>query len=555
MTERVIAGRYRLLRPLGRGGMGAVWLAEDELAGRQVAVKELRAPAGVSDADRDAFMRRALQEARSAARLTHPNAVTLHDIIPPTADDDAVYLIMEFVDGLSLAQLVQRDGPFSEARAASVALQLLSILDAAHGLGIVHRDIKPANVMVGADGQAKLTDFGIAHMVGGTRLTGSGVIGTPAYMAPEQLQGLVITPAVDLWALGVTLYDLVSGRNPFDRDNTQATFYAILMAELPPPPCGPPLATVIGGLLTRDPAQRMTTAQARSLLTGTGGWAGTGSSWSGTGNSWTAPPATRQPATRQPGPGTRAGAPTFATAPAGLSGPHPQTAATRGPGRPGPGRRRRALVIGAVAVVVVGAGAAIAATMLGSGSPGPTAGGKPTVSSIPVASSGPTGSAPGSSGASSTTAAPSDPASTDPASTKPASTKPSSTGAASPTVTLATVPGGFLGSWTGVIDDNTGQQGPQTVQLTLTGGSTGATVGTVNYPHAAVAGCKYNLHLVSASAGRVELYEELESGLCDSLEYVILTRAVGALREEVYAATPAGQSPDFSGRLTRGSRG
>src|SRR6185437_9460094 len=250
MEGRLVVGRYRLIRPLGRGGMGAVWLGEDQLAGRQVAVKELRPPSGVSEAEQDVFRRRALAEARSAARLTHPNAVTLYDVIPASPADDAVYLIMEYVDGDTLGQVIERAGPLSEPRAAGIALQMLSILDAAHALGIVHRDIKHANIMITAAGQVKLADFGIAHM------------------APEQLQGLDITPAVDLWALGATLYDAVAGRNPFDRQTTAATFHAILMADLPSAPCGPPLAPVITGLLVRDPAQRMSTGQARALLTG-----------------------------------------------------------------------------------------------------------------------------------------------------------------------------------------------------------------------------------------------------------------------------------------------
>ena len=230
MEARLVAGRYQLVRPLGRGGMGTVWLGEDQLAGRQVAVKELRPPAGISPQEQDVFRRRALSEARSAARLAHPNAVTLHDIIPASPADDAVYLIMEYVAGATLAHLVAEQGPLSEPRAAEVALQLLSVLDAAHALGIVHRDIKPANIMITPAGQVKLTDFGIAHMAGGTRLTGDGVLGTPAYMAPEQLQGFDLTPAVDCWALGVTLYDAVTGHNPFDRNTTVATFHAILMA-------------------------------------------------------------------------------------------------------------------------------------------------------------------------------------------------------------------------------------------------------------------------------------------------------------------------------------
>jgi len=171
MEARLVAGRYQLVRPLGRGGMGTVWLGEDQLAARQVAVKELRPPAGTSEEEQEVFRRRALSEARSAARLAHPNAVTLHDIIPASPADDAVYLIMEYVAGASLGQLVDQQGPLSEPRTVEIALQLLSVLDAAHALGIVHRDIKPANIMITPAGQVKLTDFGIAHMAGGTRLT------------------------------------------------------------------------------------------------------------------------------------------------------------------------------------------------------------------------------------------------------------------------------------------------------------------------------------------------------------------------------------------------
>ena len=350
MEGRLVAGRYRLIRPLGRGGMGAVWLGEDQLAGRQAAVKELRPPAGISGAEQDVFRRRALAEARSAARLTHPNAVTLYDVIPASPADDAVYLIMEYVDGATLGQVIEREGPLSEPRATGIALQMLSILDAAHALGIVHRDIKPANIMITATGQVKLADFGIAHMVGGTRLTGSGVIGTPAYMAPEQLQGLDITPAVDLWALGVTLYDAVAGRNPFDRQTTAATFHAILMADLPPAPCGPPLAPVITGLLVRDPAQRMSTRPARALLTGPAVPPPPGPPTS-PGQAWAL------------GPGRTA----VATSPGNAWAPGPEgTPVAAGPTGSPPGQptgwppgRRRAVLAGAGAVVVVAAVAVV----------------------------------------------------------------------------------------------------------------------------------------------------------------------------------------------------
>jgi len=418
MEARVIAGRYGLIRPLGRGGMGAVWLGEDELTGRQVAVKELRAPDGAAEADRDVFRKRALQEARSAARLAHPNAVTLHDVIPASPADDAVYLIMEYVDGATLAQVIQRDGPLSEQRAAGIARQLLSILAAAHALGIVHRDIKPANIMISAGGQVKLTDFGIAHTVGGTRLTGSGVIGTPAYMAPEQLQGLDITPAVDLWALGVTLYDAVTGRNPFDRQNTAATFHAILMADLPAPACAPPLGTVIAGLLVRDPDSRMTGAQAQALLSGNG-------------------------------PATQPGSLPYAADRAGSGGQwpppaHPATIAAR---PRGPGRRRPVLII-LGACVAAAAILAVVAALQPDQTAGRTGAGDPPASSAPASTA-------------AAAAAPTAPASTAPAST---------------------VPAAYLGQWHGTLADNTGLEGPQAADLTLAGGAVGSVVGTVSYP-------------------------------------------------------------------------
>jgi hypothetical protein len=502
---RVVAGRYRLTRQLGRGGMGAVWLGEDELAGRLVAVKELRAPDGVTEAEREVFRKRALQEARSAARLAHPNAVTLHDIIPATAADDAVYLIMEYVDGATLAQVIERDGPLSEPRTAGIALQLLSILEAAHVLGIVHRDIKPANIMITADGRVKLADFGIAHVVGGTRLTGSGVIGTPAYMAPEQLQGLALTPAVDLWALGVTLYNAVAGRNPFDRENTAATFHAILMAELPAPACAPPLATVLAGLLVRDPGQRITIPQARRLLAG-----GTAVS--------SAPPAGGGTAGAAAGPTTHPGNLAYQGNQTRPGGPwYPDSGADRRPA----GRRRTAVIAGAGAAVAAVAVAVIITTTLHSGSTGSGAGGASS-STVPVGQGAGTGSA--------------------------AAVAATSGSGGSPAQTVLAA---FLGNWTGTLTDNTGVEGPQAAHLTLTGGGLNSVVGTVNYPDV---GCGYNLRLISSAANEVQLYEEVQSGPCIS-EYVTLSRSGIGMTESVYASRPSGQQPDFYGRLTKGTAG
>jgi serine/threonine protein kinase/sugar lactone lactonase YvrE len=263
---RLVAGRYWLLNELGRGGMGTVWLADDQLVHRQVAVKELRPPHGLASDDLATFRRRALAEATSAARIHHPNAVTLYDVIPATADDDAVYLIMELIEGPTLGQLIQAQGRLPDATTAGYGLQLLDVLEAAHALGITHRDVKPANIMITAGGQAKLTDFGIAHIAGDARLTRSGVMGTQAYMAPELFESQPITPAADLWALGATLYAAAHGRGPFDRDTTSATLRAILLDDLPAPCCGPALATAITGLLERDPARRATASQAGPAL-------------------------------------------------------------------------------------------------------------------------------------------------------------------------------------------------------------------------------------------------------------------------------------------------
>lgn len=264
--ERLVAGRYRLLRELGRGGMGVVWLAEDTALGRYVAVKELRPPPGLSEVEREALRLRAQQEARSAARIHHPNAIILHEAVPATEQDDALYLIMEFVEGPTLGQLVAAEGPLPAPRVAVIGLQLLDVLAAAHALGIVHRDVKPGNILISAGDWVKLTDFGIAYRIGGPRLTRSGVMGTQAYQAPELFESVPITPAVDLWSLGATLYHAADGHGPFDRDSTGATLRAIVLDELPVPGCDERLAVAITGLLQRNPAERATIDQAGALL-------------------------------------------------------------------------------------------------------------------------------------------------------------------------------------------------------------------------------------------------------------------------------------------------
>jgi hypothetical protein len=260
-----VAGRYRLVREIGRGGRGLVWLGQDELLGRQVAVKELR-PLGLTEADRQAQQARALREARSAARIEHPSAVRLYEVVPATEQDEAVYLIMELVEGPTLHQLIARDGPLPAPRVAGYGLQLLDVLEAAHTLGIVHRDVKPGNIIIAHGNRATLADFGIAHTVGDPRLTTSGVMGTQAYLAPELFDRFPVTPAADLWSLGATLYAAAAGSAPFERQTTSATLRAILLDDLPVPRCDPDLAAIIASLLRRDPAERATIAQARAQL-------------------------------------------------------------------------------------------------------------------------------------------------------------------------------------------------------------------------------------------------------------------------------------------------
>ena len=264
-TGRVIAGRYRLSRLLGRGGMGVVWQAHDILLDRNVAIKETWHPtAGNGPVDpADPFLRRALREAQAAARLRHPGIVTVHDVV---TEDGRPWIVMELIDGRSLAEEIREHGLISERRTAEIGWHVLGALRAAHREGVAHRDVKPANILLGAD-RVVLTDFGIAAIDDATALTVTGqMVGSPAYLAPERINGRPATAAADLWALGVTLYTAVTGRSPFQRDDTQATFAAILTSRPAPPAHAGRLWPVIKGLLAKDPARRLTAEQALKLL-------------------------------------------------------------------------------------------------------------------------------------------------------------------------------------------------------------------------------------------------------------------------------------------------
>ncbi len=244
--------------------MGTVWRGRDELLHRTVAIKEVQLPGQLDDADREVMRARTLREARAAARLNHPHAVTVYDVVQ---EDGRPWIVMELLDARSLADLVRSTGPVSPAAAARIGLDVLSALEAAHAAGIVHRDVKPGNVMVAANGRAVLTDFGIATLEGDSHLTTTGLlVGAPAYVAPERAKGAHPGPESDLWALGATLYAAVEGRPPFDRGNPMATLSALITEETPRPRNAGPLAAVLEGLLTKDPHRRMRATDARRLL-------------------------------------------------------------------------------------------------------------------------------------------------------------------------------------------------------------------------------------------------------------------------------------------------
>ncbi|MGW0466177.1 serine/threonine-protein kinase [Streptomyces sp. NPDC003027] len=267
----VIAGRYRLLDILGEGGMGTVWRARDEALGREVAVKEVRAPVGISPGEEGRLYARLEREAWAAARISHRNVVTVYDV---ANDDGRPWIVMELIRGLTLSEVLDAEGPMPPRRAASIGAEVLAALRAAHRAGVLHRDVKPVNVLLGNDGRVVLTDFGIAAVEGVSTLTVPGeLVGSPEFLAPERALGHTPGPASDLWSLGVLLYASVEGNSPFRQDTPLSTLRAVVDEELPPPRRAGPLAPVIEGLLRKEPVERLTPEEAeRQLrLVGAGG--------------------------------------------------------------------------------------------------------------------------------------------------------------------------------------------------------------------------------------------------------------------------------------------
>jgi serine/threonine protein kinase len=264
----VIAGRYTLEAEIGRGGMGAVWRGRDEVLGRTVALKRIGvAPGGITP---DAL--RAEREAKLAAKLNHGNVVAVFDLVGEDTPDgqSQQWLVMEYVEGTDLAELIRTRERLTPDEAAPILAQVASALAAAHGAGIVHRDVKPSNIMVAPDGQVKLSDFGIARTAADPSLTQTGMVtGSPPYLSPEVASGQQATPASDVWSWGATLFHALEGRPPYQvGDNVLGALYRIVNEEPPRAAAAGWLAPVLTATMAREPAQRWPMARVHEFLEG-----------------------------------------------------------------------------------------------------------------------------------------------------------------------------------------------------------------------------------------------------------------------------------------------
>ena len=261
MQPDVIGNRYRVERAIGQGGMGTVWLCRDDVLNRQVAVKQVGLLPGETATD----SARAFREARSSAALSHRNVVTVFDVVEET---DRIWLVMEYVPGRSLSQMIAHDGALDPAVVADIGAQVAAGLAAAHAAGTTHRDVKPGNVLVSDDGVAKISDFGIARTAGDPTLTGSGLVtGTPHYWSPELARGGESGIANDVWALGATLYAAVEGQPAFrPGTNPVAVLHEIATQPPPPPQRAAFLAPVLERMMDADPVSRWSMDDAAHVL-------------------------------------------------------------------------------------------------------------------------------------------------------------------------------------------------------------------------------------------------------------------------------------------------
>ncbi|WP_132993960.1 serine/threonine-protein kinase [Gordonia zhaorongruii] len=265
----LVAGRYRLVRRIGHGGMGAVWLARDQLLDREVAVKQVLSTAGMREDAAAANRQRAMREGRLAARLSHRNAISMHDV---ALDGDDPWLVMEYLPSHSVADVLHNNGSMAPIEAAQIAAQVADAITEAHASGIIHRDIKPANILIASSGRSvglvKITDFGISRAKDDVSITLTGIVtGTPAYFAPEVARGDEPGEASDVYSLGATLYTMIEGHPPYgNTDNYVATLHRAANAEIDPPTHAGDLTPLLLTLLNPSPQGRPSMAQARDLL-------------------------------------------------------------------------------------------------------------------------------------------------------------------------------------------------------------------------------------------------------------------------------------------------
>lgn len=339
--QYLVAGRYRLTSRIGGGGMGTVWLARDQLLDREVAVKQVLSTEGLSDESADNIRKRAMREGRIAAKLSHRNAIAMHDV---ALDRGEPWLVMEYLPSHSVAQILGSSGTLGVAESAKIGAQVADAMAEAHAAGIVHRDIKPGNILIAGTGRAaglvKITDFGISRAKDDVALTQTGVItGTPAYFAPEVARGAEPSEASDVYSLGATVYTMVEGEPPFGvDDNPLALLHKVARAQINPMTKAGPLEPVILKMLEPSPTKRIDMAQARDALAQVAA-----------GDNGSTDQVLTSPLSRPGG-----GLPAWALgAPAGRPGSHPPTAripgrssyadttlAPRGPHAPHPSPRR-----------------------------------------------------------------------------------------------------------------------------------------------------------------------------------------------------------------------
>lgn len=430
LTGRLLGGRYRVTGTLGRGGMGVVCKAVDEVLGREVAVKVLRAYTDSSGPELADLRVRMQREARAAARIRHSGVITVHDV---TEESGLPVIVMELIEGRSLDDLIDERGVVEPLEAAAIGAKVADALGAGHHAGVLHRDVKPGNVLLDHDGRVVLTDFGIASMEAPgddatTKLTRSGeLIGSLDYLAPERAQGQEPGPASDVWALGMTLYAAVEGSSPFRRTSVWSTLTAIVTEPLPEPRRAGPLTPVLHAMMDKDPAARPSVGQARVMLEAVAagedpraaaGWAGRtpttpdvlGSAAPRSARPGDPQPPTPQPPTPQPAvppppapqpsaaqpPTPPSPSPLLSSAPPGFGPPQvPEEPLVSGgaPGGAAPPRRpgRKKALIAAMAVAVLLAGGGVTYALVGDDGDKTTAGSQEDTSASPTHSASPDG--------------------------------------------------------------------------------------------------------------------------------------------------------------------